>query len=116
MQKKILTLREFLEKCSKAELIEVAVELSKYQLSTFRSPVEIVMIKRIDTIDKKIDENFAQSKILREKLNAIPEYERNILNDDTRELMIAINDNTTEYLRLSKRRDKLEKELHELYK
>lgn len=105
-------LREVLEKCSKAELVEVAVELSKYQLSTFRSPVEIVMIKRIDTIDKKIDENFAQSKILREKFNAIPECERNIFNDDVRNLAIAINNNTAEYLRLSKRRDKLEKELY----
>ncbi|MCM1363271.1 MAG: hypothetical protein NC235_15495 [Clostridiales bacterium] len=110
MQEK--NLREVLEKCSKAELVEVAVELSKYQLSTFRSPVEIVMIKRIDTIDKKIDENFAQSKILREKFNAIPECERNISNDDVRNLAIAINNNTAEYLRLSKRRDKLEKELY----
>lgn len=110
MQEK--NLREVLEKCSKAELVEVAVELSKYQLSTFRSPVEIVMIKRIDTIDKKIDENFAQSKILREKFNVIPECERNISNDDVRNLAIAINNNTAEYLRLSKRRDKLEKELY----
>lgn len=105
-------LREVLEKCSKAELIEVAVELSKYQLSTFRSPVEIVMTKRLNIIDKKIDENMAQLKILVEKLKAIPECERNISNDDARKLMIAIDDNTTEYLRLNKRRDKLEKELY----
>lgn len=105
-------LREVLKKCSKAELIEVAVELSKYQLSTFRSSVEIVMIKRLDTVDKKIDENLAQLKILVEKLDAIPECERNISNDDARKLMIAVNDNTTEYFRLSKRRDKLEKELY----
>ncbi len=109
-------LREFLEKCSKAELIEIAVEFSKGQLSMFRVPVEIVTIKRIEAIDKKIDENLAQSKILIEKLNAMPECERNVFNDAARDLMIAIKDNQAEYFRLSKRRDKFEKELQELYK
>lgn len=46
-------LREVLEKCSKAELIEVAVELSKYQLSTFRSPAEIVMKKESTLLIKR---------------------------------------------------------------
>lgn len=109
-------LREFLEKCSKAELIEAAVELSKSQLSMFRVPVEIVTIKRIEDIDKKIDENLIQLKMLIEKLNAMPECERNIFNDDARKLMMAIKDNEAECFRLSKRRDKFEKELHELYK
>ncbi len=105
-------LREVLEKCSKAELIEVAVELNKYQVSTFRSSVEIVLTKRINAIDKKIDENIAQFAILREKLEAIPKCKRNISNGDVRELTIAINDNATEYIRLNEHRDKLEKELY----
>ncbi len=109
-------LRECLEKCSKAELIEIAVEFRKYQVSTFRSSVEIVMTKRIDAIDKKIDENIARFAMLREKLDAIPKCKRNISNGDVRELTIAINDNATEYIRLNEQRDKFEKELHELYK
>lgn len=95
------------------ELIEIAVEVSKCQASAFRSSVEIVMTKRIDAIDKKIDENIAQFAVLKEKLNAIPECERNISNDDVRQLAIALNDNTTEYTRLNKQRDKIEKELYE---
>lgn len=109
-------LREFLKKCSKAELIEAAVELSKSQLSMFRVPVEIITIKRIEAIDKKIDENLARSSLLIEKLNAMPECERNVFNDAARDLMIAIKDNEIEYLKLSKRRDKFEKERYELYK
>ncbi len=105
-------LREVLEKCSKAELIEIVVELNKYQVSTFHSTVEIVMTRKINAIDKKIDENITRSNALRDKLNAIPENERNIYNDEVRELVIAFNDNVAEFLRLNKRRDKLEKELY----
>lgn len=105
-------LREVLEKCTKSELIEVAVEFSKYQLLTVHSPVEIVMTKRIDAIDKKMDENYAQFKALSEKLNAIPENKRVAGNDHARNIMIAINDNTSEYLKLIKWRDKLEKQLY----
>lgn len=105
-------LRKVLEKCSKSELIEIAVELSKYQVSTFRSSVEIVMTKRINAIEKKIDENIARYAMLREKLDAIPKCKRNISNGDVRELAISINDNVTEYIRLNEQRDKLEKELY----
>lgn len=105
-------LRKVLEKCSKAELIDIAVELDKYQISTARSVVEIVMTKRIDAIDKKIDENLAQLKILNKKLRSIPEFERHIYNDNVRELMTAINDNMIEYSKLSNQHDKLVKELY----
>lgn len=105
-------LREMLKKCSKAELIEIAVEFSKYSISTFHSPIEIVILKKIDAIDKKINENMTRSKSLSERYKAIPENERTVGNDFARNLMIESNNNTLEYLKLSKQRDKLEKELY----
>lgn len=105
-------LRKILEKCSKAELIEAAVELSKCQTSAFHSLAEIVMTKRLDAIDKKLDANLAQLKILNKKLRSIPESERHINNGNVRELMTAINNNMIEYSKLSNQRDKLEKELY----
>ena len=105
-------LRELLKKCSKAELIEIAVEFSKYSVLTCRSPIEMVMLNKIQTIDKKIEENMARSEALSEKYNAIPDNERTLGNDYARNLMIERNNNTLEYLKLSKHRDKLEKEVY----
>jgi len=104
-------LRELLKKCSKTELIEIAVEFSKYSVWTCRTPIETVILKRIDTIDKKIDENMARSKVLSEKYKAIPGNERTVGNDYARNLMIEQNNNTLEYLKLSKQRSKLDEEL-----
>ena len=105
-------LRKILEKFSKSELIEIAVEVNKCQASALRSSVEIAMTKRIDAIDKKIDENIAQFALLRGKFDAIPECKRNISNGDVRDLAIEINDNAAEYTRLNEQRDKLVKELY----
>lgn len=102
-------LREVLEKCSKSELIESVVELSKYSILSCHSSIEIVIAQRIATIDKKIDENMKKSKLLSEKYKAIPDNKRTIGNDYARNLMIECNNNTLEYLKLSKQRDKLEK-------
>lgn len=105
-------LRKLLNKCSKAELVEIAVEYSRYLALTSESLIEIVILKKIDAIDKKIDENMARSKALSERYKAIPENERTVGNDFARNLMVESNSNTLEYLKLSKQRDKLEKELY----
>lgn len=104
-------LRDVLQKCSKAELIEVIIKAEGLTYTTFPW-LKLVSEIRMNSIEALIDANLAELNKLNEKLKAVPEERRVISDDEARNVMIAIHDNNKEYFKLHKRHDKVFKEIY----
>ncbi len=109
MQEK--NLREILEKCSKAELVEVVMKASGMIFTSFSWLTMIAEI-RLDEVEAKIEANLAESKELTRKLENIPENRRNFTDSETRQVYIALKKNHDEWKRLNKKYNKFSKELY----
>ena len=104
-------LRDALQKCSKAELIEVIIRAEGLVYTSFPW-LKLVSEIRLNSIEALIDANLAELNKLNEKLKAVPEERRVISDDEARNVMIAIHDNNKEYFKLQKRHDKVFKEIY----
>lgn len=105
-------LTKLLKSCSKSELTEVILKASELTYPVFPWKSIITGI-RTETIEKKINANLAEIKVLQEKFNSIPEDERVVRNDKALNLRIEISKKMLEFRRLNKQRDKIEKEFYE---
>lgn len=104
-------LREVLEKCSKAELVEVVMKASGMTLAPF-SWLTMISEIRLDEVKAKIEANLAESEELTRKLDNIPENQRNFTDSETRQIYIALKKNHDEWKMLNKKYDKFSKELY----
>ncbi len=109
MQEK--NLREVLEKCSKAELVEVVVKASGMTFTSF-SWLTMISEIRLDEVEAKIEANLAESEELTRKLKNIPENRRNFTDSETRQVYIALKKNHDEWKMLDKKYNKISKELY----
>lgn len=104
-------LREVLEKCSKAELIEIIIKAKGLTFAT-SSWVEIINEARLDEIESRIDANLAEGKELTRKFSEMAKNQRNYTDDDVLKIRIALAKNHKEWKQLSIRQDKILKELY----
>ena len=104
-------LREVLEKCSKAELIEIIIKAKGLTFAT-SSWAEIIDEARLDEIESRIDANLAEGKELTHKFSKMVEKPHNYTHDEIMEIRVAIEKNHKEWKRLSISQDKLLKELY----
>ena len=104
-------LRKALEKCSKAELIEVIVKAEEMTFTTFSWFKMIAEIK-LEEIEAKIDANLAENEKLTRKFREIVNERCNYDINGAIKIHDALNNNHTEWEQLNREYDKLSKELY----
>lgn len=104
-------LREFLEKCSKAELIKVVLKASDMTFTSFPWLTMIAEI-RLDEVEAKIETNLAEGRELTRKFSEMAENQHNYSNNEVLEIRIALTKNHEKWKQLISRQDKILKELY----
>lgn len=104
-------LREVLEKCSKAELIEIIIKAKGLTFAT-SSWAEIIDEARLDEIESRIDANLAKGKELTHKFSEMAKNSHNYTYDEIMEIRVAIAKNHKEWKQLDRKYNKISKELY----
>lgn len=99
-----------LQGCSKAELIEVIMEMKRHSIGVTWETV--IANARLRTIEDKMDEVLQHQEKLHEKMNAIPKERRVIWDSETREILIGFQKSNERYVKLSKLYDKIFEETY----
>ena len=99
-----------LQGCSKAELIEVIMEMKRHSIGVTWETV--IANARLRTIEDKMDEVLQHQEKLHEKMNAIPKERRVIWDSETREILIGFQKSNERYVKLSKLHDKIFEETY----
>ncbi len=111
MQKKILTLREVLEKCSKAELIQIIMRASRLTYAGFPW-MKIIGEIRFCEIESKINANVDKSKELTRKFSEMAENPSCYSKDEILKVRIALAENHKKWEQLNNKYDRIFKELY----
>ena len=101
-----------LQGCSKAELIEVIMEMKRHSIGIGVTWETVIANARLRTIEGKIDAVLRHERKLQEKLNAIPEEHRAIWDSETQEIMSEFQRSNEKYAKLNKRHDKISEETY----
>ncbi len=104
-------LREFLEKCSKEELIKIIMRASKLTYAAFPW-IETIAETRLDEIEAKINANLFEGKELTRKFSEMAENQHNYSNKEVLEIRIALAKNHEKWKQLNSKHDKIFKELY----
>jgi hypothetical protein len=104
-------LREALEKCSKAELIQIIMRASNWTYAAFPW-MEIIGEIRLNEIESGIDANIAEGKELARKFSEMAKNPNNYSENEILEIRIALAKNQKEWERLNMKHDKIFKELY----
>ena len=99
-----------LRECSKAELIEVIMEMKRHSIGVTWETV--IANARLKTIEDKMDEVLQCQEKLHEKMNAIPKERRVIWDSETREILNEFQKSNERYVKLSKLHDKIFEETY----
>lgn len=99
-----------LQGCSKAELIEVIMEMKRHSIGVTWETV--IANARLKTIEDKMDEVLQHQEKLHEKMNAIPKERRVIWDSETREILNGFQKLNERYVKLSKLHDKIFEETY----
>ncbi len=99
-----------LQGCSKAELIEVIMEMKRRSIGVTWETV--IANARLKTIEDKMDEVLQCQEKLHEKMNAIPKERRVIWDSETREILNGFQKSNERYVKLSKLHDKIFEETY----
>lgn len=101
-----------LQGCSKAELIEVIMEMKRHSIGIGVTWETVIANARLKTIEDKMDEVLQCQEKLHEKMNAIPKERRVIWDSETREILNGFQKSNEKYVKLSKRHDKIFEETY----
>lgn len=96
-----------LQGCSKAELIEVIMEMKRHSIGIGVIWESAIANARLRTIEGKIDAVLRHERKLQEKLNAIPKESRVIWDSETQEILNEFQKSNENYVKLSKLHDKI---------
>ncbi len=96
-----------LQGCSKAELIEVIMEMKRHSIGIGVIWESVIANARLRTLEDKIDAVLRHERKLQEKLNAIPKESRVIWDSETREILNEFQKSNKNYAKLSKLHDKI---------
>jgi len=96
-----------LQGCSKAELIEVIMEMKRHSIGIGVTWESAIANARLRTIEGKIDAVLRHERKLQEKLNAIPKESRVIWDSETQEILNEFQKSNENYVKLSKLHDKI---------
>ena len=96
-----------LQGCSKAELIEVIMEMKRHSIGIGVTWETVIANARLKTIEGKIDAVLRHERKLQEKLNAIPKESRVIWDSETQEILNEFQKSNENYVKLSKLHDKI---------
>lgn len=105
------SLREALEKCSKAELMQIIIKASEFTYAAFPW-IKMISEIKLGEIEAKIDANLAESKKLTNKLNETIENQHDCSDEEVLKLRIALVKNHKEWERLNMNYNKISKELY----
>lgn len=101
-----------LQGCSKAELIEVIMEMKRHSIGIGVIWESAIANARLRTIEGKIDAVLRHERKLQEKLNAIPKESRVIWDSETQEILNEFQKSNGNYVKLSKLHDKIFEETY----
>ena len=101
-----------LQGCSKAELIEVIMEMKRHSIGIGVIWESAIANARLRTIEGKIDAVLRHERKLQEKLNAIPKESRVIWDSETQEILNEFQKSNENYVKLSKLHDKIFEETY----
>ncbi len=101
-----------LQGCSKAELIEVIMEMKRHSIGIGVTWESVIANARLRTIEDKLDEILQHQEKLHEKMNAIPKERRVIWDSETREILNGFQKSNERYVKLSKLHDKIFEETY----
>lgn len=96
-----------LQGCSKAELIEVIMEMKRHSIGIGVTWESVIANARLRTLEDKMDEIPQRQEKLHEKMNAIPKERRVIRDSETREILNEFQKSNDKYVKLSKLHDKI---------
>lgn len=104
-------LREALEKCSKAELIQIIMRASKLTYAAFPW-MEVIGEIRLSEIESRINDNVDKSKELTCKFNEMAKNPICYSKDEILKVRIALAENHKKWEQLNNKYDRIFKELY----